>query len=205
MAPGPQQAGLAGVLDTAGVHNSGHRAAASERQAGVCMWLRQAEPGSVCTWPRRAISTGERVLGTWRGAYHARTQTPHAKFAVPRAAGAAKCDPNFWQRAWRCAEGWGAGAAGAFGATCRRHDPCFRAGQRRRAWPKKRRRGQHLRGPTGSPYSAPLGTRTTSRKNQMRPTLSPTVESLRDAAAIASGGSGYANTASESKRWCVCV
>jgi len=68
----------------------------AHRQAPVL--IQSSVLGTFAAGPRRAISTGERVLGTWRGAHHARTQTPHANFAVPRAAGAAKCDPNFWQR-----------------------------------------------------------------------------------------------------------
>ena len=67
MAPDPQQAGLSGVLDTAGVHDRGHRAAASERQAGVCMWLRQAESGSVCTcMALRGGRGGGGSGGLWR-------------------------------------------------------------------------------------------------------------------------------------------
>ena len=69
MAPGPQQAGLAGVLDTAGVHDRGHRAAASERLAGMCMWLRQTEPGSVNRCTRMALRGGRGGGGSgglWR-------------------------------------------------------------------------------------------------------------------------------------------
>jgi hypothetical protein len=69
MAPDPQQAGLSGVLDTAGVHDRGHRAAASERLAGVCMCLRQAEPGSVSRCTRMALRGGRGGGGSgglWR-------------------------------------------------------------------------------------------------------------------------------------------